>query len=946
MSDSVYYRFNKESSKNQSSQRNLRYQERAKMSHGNTSGDSNTNSSDSEKDQQINALVLKAAELESKLKTAEQSNAILSEQLNERKNKPLDQPKFPDLTELDGKALKSILDYVRQHQEFTQANFERQLQRQQDQLKDQLDQLNHRLGKQEEDFSRKLNNAYKDYSQREDEKIKFATKPPQLSGLDDDYFSWYISFMNILEASRIPKSKWVSALGVVVKNNALFVFNALKTEYPNANWDTFEPLFRNKFVLESNSMNSRKKLRDLRQEHNKFNEFINKFNSLIIQVEDCSEQEKIATFTNCLLPKTMNHVCLKNPKTLTEAIENASRFELYNSKPNQSNNKQAFYGKNNNVRCYNCKQLGHIAKNCRTQDENSDSEEDMQEQNENSDNSSNDDSKSERSIQSNIYTKNSHAKYASYSKKDDSERIRNEYSMLASECKLTTIEGKLNNTQVNCIFDTGASTSILSEFTARKLNINFNKCERMFTLANGDIFKPIGISEDCEINIFNLKLKLKFIITKFLDKDVILGLDWFNQSGACLDPKNKKIYIPLEKDIYKSSGRMSEQNYNYAEVKSLIENDCDVCFKSENFNIINSILNFDKFSETDKNTILSLAKIINNIIASNCKTLELKEESFSAKNKETNCLYEETERLVKIFNKPEAKKELKAGIVNTFHNLCSVQDKLEPIIRLAMPKRLSVDFKKLDFMRISDYCPIESIDELLNKSRGSIHLIKSDFRSGFEQIETDKLYVLETVPEKQNNNPIPELRLPDSNRKIFLYKNASFNLNYAVIAQKYIFLKQESNKQHEWNYFIKTKFRKNINNIDINFYFNASVFFKNLLTFICLFIFISANRILVFENKFKYCIFNDDKHTLDTKLALRNCISNELDGKSSIKNDEAYPIMDKKEKLMFQKLKSTSGKPEQTYGVIVNAKILREEKSRIEDNSEARSGGSVDGDDL
>jgi hypothetical protein len=167
-----------------------------------------------------------------------------------------------------------------------------------------------------------------------------------------------------------------------------------------------------------------------------------------------------------------------------------------------------------------------------------------------------------------------------------------------------------------------------------------------------------------------------------------------------------------------------------------------------------------------------------------------------------------------------------------------------------------------------------------------------------------------------------------------------------VIAQKYIFLKQESNKQHEWNYFIKTKFRKNINNIDINFYFNASVFFKNLLTFICLFIFISANRILVFENKFKYCNFNDDKHTLNTKLELKNCISNDLDGIGSIKNDEAYPIMDKKEKLMFQKLKSTSGKPEQTYGVIVNAKILREEKSRIEDNSEARSGGSVDRNDL
>ena len=426
MSDSVYYRFSKESSKNQSSQRNLKYQERAKMNQG-TNSNNNSDDSNTDKDEQLNALVLKAAELEKqiqkaleKLKVSEESNALLTDELNELKNKALSQPKIPDLSELDGQPIKPILEFFRQHEQFTQSNFERQLQRQQNQFATQLDELNNRLGKQEEDFSRKLNNAYKEYNQKEDEKIKFATKPPQLSGLDDDYFSWYISFMNILEASRIPKTKWVSALGVVVKNNALFVFNALKIEHPNASWDAFEPLFRNKFVLESNSMTARKKLRDLRQETNKFNEFINKFNSLIIQVENCSEQEKIATFTNCLLPKTMNHVCLKNPKTLTEAIENASRFNLYNSKPNQSNhnqsnhnqsnqnqtnqnqlnNNQAFYGKNNKVRCYNCNQLGHIARNCRTQDENTDSEEENQEQNENSDNSSSDDSKSDRSKKS------------------------------------------------------------------------------------------------------------------------------------------------------------------------------------------------------------------------------------------------------------------------------------------------------------------------------------------------------------------------------------------------------------------------------------------------------------------------------------------------------------------------------------------------------------------
>ena len=70
MSDSVYYRFSKESSKKQSSQRNLRYQERVKMNHGTNSSNSSNNSEDSniEKGEQLNDLVLKAAELERKKK--------------------------------------------------------------------------------------------------------------------------------------------------------------------------------------------------------------------------------------------------------------------------------------------------------------------------------------------------------------------------------------------------------------------------------------------------------------------------------------------------------------------------------------------------------------------------------------------------------------------------------------------------------------------------------------------------------------------------------------------------------------------------------------------------------------------------------------------------------------------------------------------------------------
>ena len=117
----------------------------------------------------------------------------------------------------------------------------------------------------------------------------------------------------------------------------------------------------------------------------------------------------------------------------------------------------------------------------------------------------------------------------------------------------------------------------------------------------------------------------------FPDADILLGLDWFNSTGACLDPKNKKIHIPLDDDVYDCSDELSEYDTycllvdnNLVELDSLVEDDAEVSWELNYFNnssIINNINNFKKFSEDEKKKIIDLAKIIDKMFASNYDSL-------------------------------------------------------------------------------------------------------------------------------------------------------------------------------------------------------------------------------------------------------------------------------------------------------------------------------------
>ena len=120
--------------------------------------------------------------------------------------------KMPESAE-NNDELKSIFDFILEKDKRT------------------MDLVNHQIATQEKYFSDKLSNL-QITNPNNDNRIKFVTKPFQLSGKEDDYFIWYLSFMNNLEASKIAKKDWILALGLAVRESALIFYEALKNQNP------------------------------------------------------------------------------------------------------------------------------------------------------------------------------------------------------------------------------------------------------------------------------------------------------------------------------------------------------------------------------------------------------------------------------------------------------------------------------------------------------------------------------------------------------------------------------------------------------------------------------------------------------------------------------------------------------------------------------------------
>ena len=114
---------------------------------------------------------------------------------------------------------------------------------------------------------------------------------------------------------------------------------------------------------------------------------------------------------------------------------------------------------------------------------------------------------------------------------------------------------KLNGTKAKFIVDTGASSSCINYLSASKFNIKFKKSNETASSATNEISETYYSKNNklkiggFQKNNFDLLLfDMTFINNSLKENDIpeidgIIGNDFLNQYGACIDYKKEEIKL-------------------------------------------------------------------------------------------------------------------------------------------------------------------------------------------------------------------------------------------------------------------------------------------------------------------------------------------------------------------------------------------------------------------
>jgi predicted aspartyl protease len=114
--------------------------------------------------------------------------------------------------------------------------------------------------------------------------------------------------------------------------------------------------------------------------------------------------------------------------------------------------------------------------------------------------------------------------------------------------RLLKLNGLLNGHEIDCIIDTGATNSILSSITAKRLNIQLSDDITTVTLADGTSTQAHSTIE-VDFSLASKNNKQTFLITELNAGDALIGLDWLTKYDISIHPTKRTLTFspPLNK---------------------------------------------------------------------------------------------------------------------------------------------------------------------------------------------------------------------------------------------------------------------------------------------------------------------------------------------------------------------------------------------------------------
>ena len=597
----------------------------------------------------------------------------------------------------------------------------------------------------------------------------------------DKIEDWLYVIHSWQKLHSVPNDKMIPLLTPLIRGNALQLLKTFEKEtFGRGTWTEFEKQLKSLYDPEHKKRLLRQELRSLRHTGSSFTEFTHKFQSIAAQLT-MQQDELIDLFTDALMPKSKLHVIELKPKTLTEAISAATRFEDCcgsNSQQRQPANinqtntiKKVYYAKSNfprkprynsfkdgnekygkrpfqkslsnngmyagkttyqrtngsrpavdktRMKCYNCQKEGHISKDCRAP----------------------------RKV---VHKANQVVETTQARKFGNHDEIV--FQASSGENSILSTDALVNGNAVQVSFDSGATASIISSEVIKRYEMKTIPSDIKVKTADNSVINIIGVTEQVTIEVHGHICKLSLLIMDHEDHDVLLGLNWFAATGAGLFPAEKILKFPGQKVHLGMEGKWIQD-----ELSSMIVDQQDEVLVSE---VIDSYdLTEESYWEPmTAQEIKELAitpgaaitesqrKLFTNTI-NNLKPLfavsvaDLKSCNIGKhviRTKDVNPIYSppyrksQAERLIL---KQEVSEMLKHGIIEQSNSEWSSPCLLVP--KKDGTKRFCVDYRKLNAVTNTEQWPIPRIQDILDRMGGSKLFTAWDLTSGYWQIEMDE----------------------------------------------------------------------------------------------------------------------------------------------------------------------------------------------------------------